>query len=120
MEDASVDFIYARSVFTHLPAALTLDWMKELGRVLRKGGCLYFTMHGRPLAGGLSAQQKQQFEAGELVVTYASVAGENLCSTFASPAFVEENLMDGYALLDFVEGRNHEHLRQDIYLFQKR
>ncbi len=120
MQDDSVDFIYARSVFTHLPLDLQLVWMKELGRVLKAGGCIYFTMHGRPLSSGLTGSQLEEFEAGKLVETYSSVAGENLCSTFALPAFVENNLLNGFTLLDFVEGRNSQHLRQDVYLLQKK
>ncbi|MFK7846254.1 MAG: class I SAM-dependent methyltransferase [Rhodothermales bacterium] len=117
--DASVDYIYARSVFTHLPLDLQIAWMKELHRVLRKGGCIYFTMHGRPLSSGLNEQQLRTFNAGELVVTYSSVAGENLCSTFALSSFVETTLMDGFSMLDFVEGRSAAHLKQDVYLMQK-
>ncbi len=117
--DASFDYIYARSVFTHLPEDLVLEWMAELRRVLVPGGCLYFTMHGRPLAHGLSDLQKEQFEAGELVETYTRVAGENLCSTFARASYVEKKLLSGFTMLDFVEGRNQEHLKQDIYLVQK-
>ncbi len=119
LEDASVDCIYARSGFTHLPEDLTHQWMAEMKRVLRKGGCIYFTMHGRPMSGGLKGEQLTKFESGELVVTYANVAGENLCSTFAARDFVEQKLMDGFSLLDFVEGRSETHLRQDIYLLQR-
>jgi len=117
--EGSFDFIYARSVFTHLPEELQFLWMDEFRRVLQKNGCLYLTMHGRPLLAGLSVEQLRQFDAGKLVVTYDAVAGENLCATYGSPAFVETRLSDGFRILEFIEGRDRPHLRQDIYLFQK-
>ena len=118
-ESGSFDLIYARSVFTHLPLDLTLEWIRELHAKLRRGGCLYFTMHGRPLAHGLSADQRAQMERAELVITYSRQAGENLCSTYATDVFVKEKLLQGFTLVDFVEGRNREHLRQDVYLLRK-
>jgi SAM-dependent methyltransferase len=117
--DASFDFIYARSVFTHLPEDLQHLWIRELHRVLAPGGTLYLTMHGRPLARGLDETQRARFEAGELVVTFATLAGDNLCSTYATRAFVERELLDGFTLAGFIEGRDAEHLRQDVYLLQK-
>ena len=119
LNDASVDFIYARSVFTHLTEALTFQWMQEMRRVLRPGGCIYLTMHGRPMSSGLNDGLRAKFDAGELVVTYAQVAGENLCSTFANRVFVEQHLLEGFKLLDFVEGRKESHLKQDVYLLQR-
>ncbi|NBC15826.1 MAG: methyltransferase domain-containing protein [Bacteroidetes bacterium] len=117
--DATFDFIYARSVFTHLPQHLQTQWMRELHRVLKPGGHLYFTMHGRPLVAGLTAEQQESFERGRLVVTYSSLAGENLCSTYASREYVERELLEGFALVDHLEGRDEEHLKQDVYLFRK-
>src|SRR5262249_35116978 len=41
--DASFDFIYAISVFTHLDAARQDDWLGELQRVARPGGFVLLT-----------------------------------------------------------------------------
>lgn len=117
--DASFDFIYARSVFTHLPEDLQQQWIRAFHRVLRANGLLYLTMHGRPLAHGLNDTQYARFEADELVVTFAPLAGDNLCSTYATRAYVERKLLSGFTLLDFIEGRDETHLRQDVYLLKK-
>lgn len=45
--DASFDNAMAYSVFTHLPEAVHLHWMKELARVLRPGGVFVLTLEPR-------------------------------------------------------------------------
>lgn len=118
-EANTFDFVYARSVFTHLPHDLQLKWMAELRRVLTPGGFLYFTQHGNPLAANLPPTDRERYDAGDLIVTYSDRAGENLCSSFASRQYVETNLLDGFSLVGFLEGRDITHLRQDSYLFRK-
>jgi len=45
-EDQKFDFIYAWSVFTHLPEPQQFYWIDELSRGLRSGGYLFITTHG--------------------------------------------------------------------------
>lgn len=116
---ASFDFIYARSVFTHLPADTQQAWIAELYRVMQPGGVLYLTMHGDRVAGGLNPVQRAAMEKGELVTLYSARAGENLCTTYANKAYVAEQLCHEFDLLGFIPGRDEDHLRQDIYLLQK-
>lgn len=47
--DESFDFIYSISIFTHLPEDMQSAWLKELARVIRKGGCVLLTTHGEHL-----------------------------------------------------------------------
>jgi SAM-dependent methyltransferase len=44
--DQRFDFIYAISVFTHLPEDLEVSWLKELRRILKPGGLLIATTIG--------------------------------------------------------------------------
>jgi SAM-dependent methyltransferase len=46
-EEASFDVIYGISVFTHLRKPWELAWLKELHRVLKPGGVILMTVHGR-------------------------------------------------------------------------
>src|SRR4051812_36825343 len=75
IEDASFDLVYALSVFTHLTAELQLAWRDELRRVLRPGGLLLLTTHGRSYVPRLAADERTRFEQGELVVRWGEVAG---------------------------------------------
>lgn len=44
-EDGAFDYIYANSVFTHIPFAMHERWVAELARILKPGGCLIATVH---------------------------------------------------------------------------
>lgn len=118
-EAGAFDFVYARSVLTHLPEPLIHAWMDEMRRVIRPGGFFLFTMHGRPLSAGLSADERARFDRDELVVIYTEDAGKNLCSTYATSAYVDHHLLQGFDRVDFLEGRPIEHLRQDIHLVRR-
>ncbi|MBA3651497.1 MAG: class I SAM-dependent methyltransferase [Chthoniobacterales bacterium] len=48
-ESDTFDFVYAISVFTHLPEDLEQLWLEELRRVTRPGGTLLLTVHGERL-----------------------------------------------------------------------
>ena len=80
--DESFDLVYALSVFTHLTAELQLAWRDELRRVLRPGGLLLLTTHGRSYLPRLDDDERARFERGELVVRWGDVAGTNLCSAY--------------------------------------
>jgi SAM-dependent methyltransferase len=45
-EDASLDLVFAISVWSHYSAAGALRWLSEIHRVLRPGGHLLLTTHG--------------------------------------------------------------------------
>ena len=47
--NASFDFIYAISVFTHLPEESQLAWLAEIRRLLRPGGLLLASTHSEQL-----------------------------------------------------------------------
>ena len=115
----SFDYIYARSVFTHLTEERQNEWLMEFHRLLKPGGILYFTTHGTRLIAGLSERQREAFFANELVATFTEVEGENLCAVYQTPDHVAQHLTDGYELLISVEGRNREHLYQDVHLLRK-
>jgi|GEM_PF-2277535 len=56
LRDGAVDFIYSYSVFTHLSEENHLNWLRELARVLKPGGCMLHTFKS-----GAAAWRLRQF-----------------------------------------------------------
>jgi SAM-dependent methyltransferase len=45
-QDGAFDFVYAISIFTHLPEEMQNAWLEELSRIIKPGGYGLFTTHG--------------------------------------------------------------------------
>jgi ubiquinone/menaquinone biosynthesis C-methylase UbiE len=61
--DASIDVIYAYSVFSHLPENLATEWIVEFGRILKPGGSAILTTQKRSFinyCAELAAHPEQQ------------------------------------------------------------
>jgi SAM-dependent methyltransferase len=117
--DASFDLVYALSVFTHMGADLQRPWMDELARVLRPGGHLIVTTHGRHYADELSPREREQFEAGRFVVRRAEGAGTNLCSAFHPEAYLRGEFSAGFELLEILPEGALGNPRQDLTLLTR-
>lgn len=98
--DESFDLVYALSVFTHLPSDLQLAWRDELLRVLRPGGRLLLTTHGRSYLPRLDDDERAKFERGELVVRWEDLPGTNLCSAYHPEAYLRETLARGFTFVE--------------------
>ncbi|MBV8065762.1 MAG: class I SAM-dependent methyltransferase [Actinobacteria bacterium] len=96
LPDEGLDLVYALSVFTHLTAGLQTAWRDELRRVVRPGGRLLLTVHGRSYLPRLSGEERASFDAGELVVRWGELPGSNLCSAYHPERYVRETLADGF------------------------
>jgi SAM-dependent methyltransferase len=117
--DSTFGLAYALSVFTHLPEEVQLAWIQELSRVIKPGGYLVFTTHGEYYLFDLAPEQKEAFQAGQLVVRFEEEAGTNLCGAFHPLSYVEETLIKGcFELVDFISQGAKGNPRQDIYLLR--
>lgn len=117
-EDGMFGFVYAISVFTHLPEDLQLAWMSELTRVLEPSGLLLITTHGESRLYELDSEQQQQFQVGQLVVQGATVAGANTCNAYHPEQYVCDHLVKDLEVVDFVP-RGSRDTDQDIWLLRK-
>lgn len=73
--DASFDFVYVISVFTHLPEDMQFRWWDELARVVKRGGVVLATAHGEQLLVGTEDQKRELREQGFLYVAGAGTEG---------------------------------------------
>jgi SAM-dependent methyltransferase len=97
--DESFDFVYAFSVFTHLSVELARDWLGELARVTRPGGLIWFTVHGPSYRERLPPEQREQFDAGAVVVWFPEIEGTNLCAAYWPEAAVAGMLAPGLEVI---------------------
>lgn len=56
------DLIYSVSLFTHLDETLQNTWLNELGRMLKPGGILFASTHGRHTLGSCTPEELNQLE----------------------------------------------------------
>jgi SAM-dependent methyltransferase len=118
-EDESFDLVYALSVFTHLTADLQLAWRDEVRRVLRPGGLLLLTTHGRSYVPRLGDDERARFERGELVVRWGDVAGTNLCSAYHPEAYLRDTFAGGFDFLELEAEGARGNPTQDLVLLRK-
>ena len=117
--DREIELVYAFSVLTHLPVDLQHAWVAELARVLRPGGYLLLSTHGRRYLERLNDDERARFEAGEVVVRFEEVAGTNLCTAFHPPEYVKSNLAAGLELVEEVPEGALGNPHQDLFVFRK-
>ncbi len=113
------DFIYAISVFTHLPECFQFGWIEELWRILREGGHLLITIHGESCIGKLSRDELRRFKAGQLVVHWPRYAGTNLCAAYHPEQYVRHVFSNRFRILEFIPKGVRSGSQQDIFLMQK-
>lgn len=89
--DDSFDFVYSRSVYTHLSADLQKQWLAEQLRVTRPGGLVLLTVHGDAAKHRLTVQERTTYEAVGIVEHRTADDGGPWFTTFNSPAYMQRN-----------------------------
>jgi SAM-dependent methyltransferase len=122
-QDANFDLVYALSVFTPLTEAQQRKWSAELRRVTRVGGHVLFTTHGPTFPytdpSLRTPEIARRLGRGELIVIAAGHAGSNRCTVLHPRAWVEDNMLDGFELVEYVERGAEMSGRQDLYLIRR-
>jgi len=117
--DGELDLVYALSVFTHLTGDLQLAWRDELRRVLRPGGLLLLTTHGRSYVPRLAPDERERFARGGLVVRWGDLSGTNLCSAYHPEAYLRGTFAAGFAFLELEPEGARGNPTQDLVLLRK-
>jgi SAM-dependent methyltransferase len=117
--DASLDCVYVLSVFTHLSEPQHLNWIRELGRVIRPGGLLMLTTHSDAAADRLLPSELGHYKAGELVVRGGVREGKKWYLAYQPPEFVRGTLLSGWQLIEHRVGQFFRGT-QDLWVAQRR
>jgi SAM-dependent methyltransferase len=127
-KDEQFDFIYALSVFTHLTLPQQQLWIVELSRILKPGGYLVVTTHGKSFFHTLNRDDQEKFEAGELIVVGEDFAGVpsayGRCNAYHPPGYMERKIAKCFELIRFVpvgavRPGPHGAMDQDQYFLRK-
>lgn len=117
--DASFDFIYSISVFTHLSESTGLQWANELQRVLRPGGILLITTSGsNAYETELLSTERKKYDAGGVVVRGDYEEGKKMYLARHNPKYVRETLLRQFNILEHVSA-GFPFIEQDYWLAQK-
>jgi SAM-dependent methyltransferase len=131
---ASLDLVYAISIWSHFQPTLGLCWFEEMRRLLHPGGHLVFTTHGLTSVGfyatnGLRTPEQSQEITYSLYRQgwwYAEEFGEegdwgvvnpDWGTAFISPEWLLAQLCPHWRVLEFAPGRNQSN--QDVYVLQR-
>ena len=87
--------------------------------MLRTGGRLLISTHGRSYLPRLDSHEREQFERGELVVRWADIPGTNLCSAYHPERYLRETFARGFTFLELDPEGAHGNPTQDLVLLRK-
>ncbi len=122
--DRKFDLVIALSVFTHLTREYQSLWLEELRRVIRPGGVLLVTTHGR-FAGRWNFPDAREFDRVFETGFYDAFRDENLGdvasgdyykSTYQTNEHTFDTWSDYFDIVDYIEGGLHNF--QDIYILK--
>jgi SAM-dependent methyltransferase len=118
--DHYFDVIYGISVFTHLSEQLHHDWYRELYRVLKTEGIMFFTTQGDNFVLKLTPQELKHYNRNELIVRGNTREGHRTYSAFHPPGYMTR-LFENMQILEHVETKAEKGkgLPQDIWIIQK-
>jgi SAM-dependent methyltransferase len=131
--DASFDFVFAISIWSHFSEAAALAWLEEMGRILRPGGHLLLTTHGsQTLAhdqavGARAPDQLQEIEralydAGFWFKNEFGEAGDHGIrnpdwgTAFLTPEWLLKRATPRWEVVSFASGRVEDN--QDLFVLR--
>ncbi len=116
----SFDLIYALSVLSHLSEPLQRGWVAEFHRLLRPGGLLVLSVLGQAVRCRLTAEERERFDSGELVVERPRMAGRNVCTAYHPQPYVSRSLLADFDDVSLFElGSPELILMQDAYIARR-
>ena len=130
-DDASLDGVYAISIWSHFSERAGLEWFDEMHRAIKQGGFLVMTTHGMRslyfylekemlppdvIAGLLAGVVSRQF-AFQAILGCDGLDMTDWGNAFFRPEWVLGRLCPKWNLLDFKPGLNQ--CNQDVYVLER-
>lgn len=112
--DDFFDVVYGISIFTHLSEPMHYAWYNELHRILKPGGILFLTAQGDLYKTKLTVQERNQYDAGSLVVRGAVKEGHRTFSAFQPPVFMKKLFANAS-----IEQHTEYASSQDVWIVRK-
>jgi SAM-dependent methyltransferase len=113
------DVICGISIFTHLSEKMHYAWFEELMRVLKPGGILFLTLHGKAFDVKLPAKHLRPFSEGKLIVLSDTSEGHRTFTAFHPESFVRR-LAGAHEVLEFEPGTViNGKPQQDVWIFRR-
>jgi ubiquinone/menaquinone biosynthesis C-methylase UbiE len=109
------DLVYGISIFTHLSKEAHEAWLNELIRVLKPGGILFITLHGKSFREKLSPAEKLLFDSDELVLRGQVTEGHRTFTAFHPEKWVRIWTL-GMTVLEHIPGGEGA---QDVWILMK-
>jgi SAM-dependent methyltransferase len=133
-EQASLDLVYAISIWSHFAPDLGLRWFDEMHRTLRPGGHLVMTTHGLTSVAHYALLDLRTPEQAQTIREalyrrgwwYAAEFGEEgdwgvvnpeWGTAFVTPEWLLTQLCPRWRVAEFAPGRNQEN--QDVYVLER-
>ena len=118
---STFDVIYGISVFTHLSEQNHARWYRELIRIAKPGGLLFFTTHGEAYKAILTNAERRDFDRGRLIIRSGVKEGHRVFAAFHPPVFMK-NLFESQAvILKHIPGKPCSWgIDQDVWILRKK
>jgi SAM-dependent methyltransferase len=115
------DFIYAISVLTHLKEELQFLWLEELKRVMKPGGVLLLSVHGRGAWENYSKEFVNGMEIKGFVFKqtprWNGVFPKRYQTAYHTEQYVRDNFKKYFKVVDYIPRGINNH--QDLVVLRK-
>jgi ubiquinone/menaquinone biosynthesis C-methylase UbiE len=120
--DNFFEFIYSISIFTHINEDYQFQWLKELKRVLKPGGILIVTVHGKGAYGSISSKDVAELQkTGFKYIIIPNYMRGFFPSWYQGAYHTKEYVFNTFGnyfkVLDYIEKGINNH--QDLIILQK-
>lgn len=124
-QDGTFDLVYTISLFTHLDERSQFDWLEDLRRVLKPGGHLLATLHGRNAQASCSSRERADlrhhgfhYRVDHKGALKLDGLPDSYQTAFHSKDYVTREWGRIFELVSYNEGGLHGH--QDVVILRKR